>query len=190
MFLSQHGDAPFYKASKLKKVDGKYIIYSANESHAHYNTSGIQNRFFGFGNDISDDYGKLWEPTKIIDLPNDLSNLPKGLEYFLFRGKRGYNTNLQFPPYFQTSNNFSLLYSGIEKDPVVLSKKVNSNIFVGLKVVSIITFIIMIYSSTHLLISLNAICFTFSILILHLFGKITLYDGASTLNRIPGLSII
>ena len=170
MFLSQHGDAPFYKEANLKKANGKYIIYAANESHANYPTSGTQTRFFGFGNDISNSRGKLWEPTKLIEIPNDMSDLPEELEYLLFKGKRGYNTNLQFPPYFQTSNNFSLQYPSIEKDSEFLSKRINSNIFIGLGVVSIITFIVMIYNFAAVLISLNAILFTLSVFILNMFS--------------------
>ena len=48
MFLSQHGDAVFYKISELEIKNNKYVIYAGNESHANYNRTGSQIRFFWF----------------------------------------------------------------------------------------------------------------------------------------------
>lgn len=66
-YLSQHGNKKFFYKEQMEQQGGRYLVYSAINSHAHYPHPGAYSRFYGCVHDECSK-GVWWAPTKFLPL--------------------------------------------------------------------------------------------------------------------------
>jgi hypothetical protein len=72
VYGSAHGNGMWFDKQNLDFENDKFIMYSANESHAMYNKPRLYKRIFGFGNDVTGK-DKKWEPSQFVIIDQNVN---------------------------------------------------------------------------------------------------------------------
>jgi hypothetical protein len=109
VYGSSHGNGMWFNKNQLEFNGDRFIMYSANESHAMYNKSRVYKNIFGFGNDVTRKDIK-WDPSEFVifgldgtvkiikkdnKLINGYSNITGDFNYF--KVNKNIGNNQQWP---------------------------------------------------------------------------------------------